>query len=186
MRSYGGPLVIRFAHEMNGTWYPWAQGVNGNGAGDYAAAWRRVVSVFRAQRVMNVQWFWSPNVPFEGSTPLAGLYPGDDVVDRVGLDGYNWGTSQSWSRWQSAAEVFGPGLAQVRALSTRPFFIGEIGSAEDGGDKAAWIRDLWSWLDSVPEVRGLTWFHLQKEADWRIWSSQASLDAFRDGYARFR
>src|SRR3712207_6364255 len=28
---YRKPVVMRFAHEMNGTWYPWAQQVNGNG-----------------------------------------------------------------------------------------------------------------------------------------------------------
>ena len=186
VRSYGGPLVVRMAHEMNGSWYPWAEGVNGNQAGDYRAAWRHVVQVFRAQRVTNVSWFWAPNVPYEGSVPLAGLYPGDDVVDRVGLDGYNWGTTQSWSSWQSAEQVFGPGLAEIGAFTSRPFYIGEIGSAEHGGDKAAWLRDMWAWLDRTPAVRGLTWFHFHKETDWRIWSSPGSFEAFKAGYAAFR
>lgn len=186
VRSYGAPLVIRMAHEMNGSWYPWAEGVNGNEAGDYRAAWRHVVKVFRAQRVTNVSWFWAPNVPFHGSVPLAGLYPGDDVVDRVGLDGYNWGTTQTWSSWQSAEQVFGPGLAEISTFTSRPFFIGEVGSAEQGGDKGAWLRDMWAWLDRTPAVRGLTWFHFDKEADWRIWSSPGSFEAFRAGYAAFR
>ncbi|KRE98693.1 hypothetical protein ASG88_16715 [Nocardioides sp. Soil777] len=182
VRAWGKPLVIRFAHEMNGTWYPWAEGVNGNGAGDHAAAWRHVVDVFRRAKVGNVTWTWSANVPYPGSTPLAALYPGDSYVGRVGLDGYNWGTTQAWSTWQSFGEVFGPGVAELRSVSSRPVHVNETAAPEaGGGDKAAWIADMWAWLDAHPEVRGVTWFSLLKEADWRIDSSDASLEAWGAG-----
>lgn len=182
VRAWRRPLVIRFAHEMNGTWYPWAQAVNRNGAGDYVAAWRHVVSVFRRARVTNVTWSWSANVPYPGATPLASLYPGDRWVDRVGLDGYNWGTTQAWSSWQSFGDVFGPGVAELRALSRRPIHIGETAAPEGaGGDKAVWIADMWAWLDAHPEVRGVTWFSLLKEADWRVDSSSKALAAWGAG-----
>jgi hypothetical protein len=186
VRAWGGPLVIRFAHEMNGSWYPWAEGVNGNGPGDHAAAWRHVVDVFRRAKVTGVTWTWAANVPYAGSTPLASLYPGDAYVGRVGLDGYNWGTTQPWSSWQSFGEVFGPGVAELDAISSRPIHVTETASPEassgtPGVDKAAWIADMWAWLDAHPEVRGLTWFSLLKEADWRIDSSESSLRAWGDG-----
>ena len=182
IRSWGKPLVIRFAHEMNGTWYPWAEGVNTNASGDYVAAWRHVIDVFRRNKVTNVTWNWSVNVPYAGSTPLAGLYPGDAYVGRVGIDGYNWGTTQTWSSWQSFGDVFGPGVAELDALSTHPIHVTETAAPEAaGGDKAAWITDMWAWLDAHPEVRGVTWFSLLKEADWRIDSSEASLISWRDG-----
>ncbi len=185
VRGYGQPVVIRFAHEMNGNWYPWGSGVNGNGPGDYVAAWKHVVGVFRAAKVKNVTWEWSPNVPYAGSGDLAGLFPGDTWTDRVALDGYNWGTSQSWSSWQSFGDLFGPGLAQLRALSTRPVHVAETGSTELGGDKGAWITDMFAYLDQHPEVRGVTWFDFAKETDWRIQSSDASLAAFRAGIGAF-
>ncbi|KRF34659.1 glycoside hydrolase family 26 protein [Nocardioides sp. Soil805] len=182
VKSWGQPLVIRFAHEMNGDWYPWAEGVNGNGPGDHAAAWRHVVDLFRRAKVTTVTWSWSANVPYPGSTPLASLYPGDSYVGRVGLDGYNWGTTQPWSTWQSFADVFGPGVAELGSISTRPVHVTETAAPEGaGGDKAAWISDMWGWLAAHPEVRGVTWFSLLKEADWRIDSSQASLDAWGVG-----
>ncbi|HET6919785.1 MAG TPA: glycosyl hydrolase, partial [Jiangellaceae bacterium] len=77
VRSYGDPVVIRFAHEMNADWYPWSEQVNGNGPGEYVAAWRHVVDIFRARQVWNVTWSWSPNMPYVGGTDLAELYPGD-------------------------------------------------------------------------------------------------------------
>jgi len=185
IRSYGSPVVIRFAHEMNGNWYPWAEGVNGNGAGDFVAAWRHVVGVFRSAKVSNVSWTWAANVPYAGSTPLTELYPGDSYVTRVGLDGYNWSTLQSWSSWQSFAAVFGPGLAELKALTTKPEYISETASPEVGGDKAAWISDMWSTLAAHPEVRGITWFDYDKETDWRIDSSDTALTAFATGMRTF-
>jgi hypothetical protein len=185
IRSYGSPVVIRFAHEMNGNWYPWAEGVNGNGPGDFRAMWRHVTDVFRSARASNVTWTWAPNVPYQGSVPLPGLYPGDAYVGRVGLDGYNWSTMFEWSSWQSFADVFSPGLVDLAQLTTKPVYIAETASPEVGGDKAAWIRDMWAFLAAHPEVRGITWFSFAKEADWRIDSSQASLDAFAAGMSSF-
>jgi len=46
IKSWNRPLWLRFAHEMNGDWYPWSEGLNGNTAGQYVAAWRHVHDVF--------------------------------------------------------------------------------------------------------------------------------------------
>ncbi|QNN51536.1 glycoside hydrolase family 26 protein [Nocardioides mesophilus] len=184
IRSYGKPVVLRFAHEMNGSWYPWSAQANGNTAGDYVAAWKHVRSVFSKQRTSNVVWSWSPNVPYPGSTALGAVYPGDGYVDQVALDGYNWATLQGGS-WQSFWEVFGSGVAQLTALTSKPLYLGEVGCPEDGGDKAAWVADMFSTLATHQEIRGFTWFDFQKEADWRIESSTATLDAFRAGLSTY-
>jgi beta-mannanase len=182
VKAWGRPLVLRFAHEMNGNWYPWAESVNGNRAGQYAAAYRRVVTLFRSAGVTNVTWVWSPNVSYPGSTALGGLFPGDGYVDWTALDGYNWGSTAA-SGWQSFEQVFGPSIAQVRALSARPLMLAEIGCAEQGGDKAAWIADYFTRLAARPEIRGFVWFNHDKEADWRIQSSTPSRLAYARGVA---
>ncbi|WP_397428260.1 glycosyl hydrolase [Pseudarthrobacter sp. BRE9] len=180
MAAWGKPVMLRFAHEMNGNWYPWAEGVNGNQAGDYIAAWRHVHDVVAAAGAGNVQWVWSPNVPYVGSTDLAGLFPGTGYADIVALDGYNWGTSQTWSSWVSPVDLLGPGISQLRALAPgKPVLIAETASSETGGSKAAWNTDLVSFLAAQPDVMGFVWFHLQKETDWRINSSDSSASAFR-------
>jgi beta-mannanase len=181
IKSYGRPVRLRFAHEMNGTWYPWAEGVNGNAPGSYVAAWKHVRSVFTAARVTNVTWIWSPNVPFAGSVPLAQVFPGDAAVDELALDGYNWSTLRAGSTWTSFADVFGSGLGQLTAMSARPVTIGEVGCPEVGGDKGRWISDMWSTLTAWPQVRGMMWFDFDKETDWRIDSSPASLAAYQAG-----
>lgn len=180
LAAWGHPVMLRFGHEMNGSWYPWAEGVNGNGAGDYVAAWRHVHEVFTAAGATNVEWVWNPNVPYRGSTGLDGLYPGAAHVDVVALDGYNWGTSQPWSAWTGPQQLFGEGLAELRRLAPgKPVLVGETASAEAGGAKAAWNRELVAYLAAQPDVTGLVWFHHDKEVDWRIDSSAASADALR-------
>jgi hypothetical protein len=181
LRAFGRPVLLRFAHEMNGDWYPWAEGVNGNGPGDYVAAWHHVRGVVTGAGASNVSWVWSPNVPYTGSVPLPGLYPGAGAVDVVGLDGYNFGTSQSWSSWVRPDVLFGPGLAQLRQLAPGvPVVISETASSELGGSKADWVRSLFSYLAVQPDVTAVVWFHFQKETDWRMDSSSASAAAVRE------
>jgi beta-mannanase len=89
-KAWGHPFFLRFAHEMNGDWYPWNEGINGNTPGQYVQAWRHVHDLFTANGVTNVTWVWSPNIEYTGSIPLSGLYPGDAYTDWIAMDGYNW------------------------------------------------------------------------------------------------
>lgn len=175
-RSWGSTLLIRFGHEMNGTWYPWAGSPE-----SFVAAWRHVVSVFRADGVTNVSWVWSPNVQEGTKYPIPPYFPGDEWVDYVGLDGYNWGTATGWSSWESLQAVFAASYSIVTQLSAKPVMIAEISSSETGGDKAAWIRDgfISTIPQSFPRVTAVIWFDKAQEDDWSIDSSQAALDAYR-------
>jgi mannan endo-1,4-beta-mannosidase len=170
-------VMIRFAHEMNGDWYPWS----GDPAA-YVQAWRHVVSVFRQDGATNVKWVWAPNVD-NGSYPFASYFPGDQWVDYVALDGYNDGTASfGVDRWESLYQVFASSYAQVTRLSAKPVIISEVASSEAGGDKAAWIRE--GFLSTIPQrfprVAAVVWFDRDQEEDWRIDSSAASLQAYRE------
>ena len=184
LAAWGHPVMVRFGHEMNGNWYPWSEGVNGNGSGDYVAAWRHVHDVVAATGASNVTWVWSPNVPYPGSTSLDGLYPGPAYVDAVALDGYNWGTSTATSAWTSPQEVFGSGFAELRRLAPgKNILVAETASADQGGSKAAWNTALISYLSAQPDVTAVVWFNFNKETDWRINSSASSATALADALA---
>lgn len=178
LASWGHPVMLRFGHEMNGNWYPWAEGVNGNVAGDYAAAWRHVHDVVVGTGAANVTWVWNPNVPYPGSAALDGLYPGAGYVDAVALDGYNWGTSTAGNSWTSPADLFSPGLSELRRMAAgKPILIAETSSAEQGGSKADWNGALISYLTAQPDITAVVWFNFNKETDWRINSSTSSASA---------
>lgn len=187
LAAWGKPVMLRYGHEMNGNWYPWADGVNGNASGSYVAAYRHVHDVLVASGATNVIWVWSPNVPYYGSTPITTEYPGDDYVNDVALDGYNWGLDRVGGSWKSPSTVFGEGLTELRGLaSTKPIIVAETASSENGGSKAQWNTDLVSYLAAQPDVTGFVWFDLNKEVDWRIDSSTTSASAFNAALAARR
>lgn len=175
LAAYGQPVLLRFAHEMNGTWYPWAQASNGNHRGDYRRAWRHVHAIFQAEGATNVKWIWSPV-----AKTLDNLdYPGDDVVDEVGLSGFNGGTALRWTGWRSFVSIFAGPLSQLHAIAPhKPVQISEVGSAEAGGDKGRWIADMFTYLRKHPGIRSVLWFDLRKQTDWRISSSPGAAAAF--------
>jgi hypothetical protein len=173
--AFGKPILLRFAHEMNGDWYPWGLGVNGNTAGDYVSAWRHVARVFRDENASNVKLVWAPNTGTFGS-----LWPGDDYVDYLGLDGYNWGAK--YNSWESFEQVFDGSYRAITRLSRKPLLITEFGANQNGGDKPAWVRHALSRAvaERYPQIRALIYFdNNQDGADWRVSSSGASESAFR-------
>lgn len=184
--SWGHPLLLRFAQEMNGTWYPWSVGLYGNTAAEYRAAWVRMHRIVSAQ-APNVEFVWAPNVLTEGTRDFADCYPGDRFVDYLGLDGYNWGDTPG-HQWQSPEKLFSASVAALRRLSaTLPIVLTEVGCADGAppGDKAQWIRDFFELIVRDPDVTGFMWFQTDKERDWRFNSTPASTLAFRDGLAEW-
>ncbi len=188
LAQYGRPVLLRFAHEANAKHYPWSIGVNGNTVSDFLAAWNRIVTLFRRNGATNVRWVWSMNVEYPGTTPLEQLYPGDDRVDIVGLDGYNGGTALDWGGWLTFTDIFAATYDKVTTLSQRPIFVTEVACAEEGGSKAEWIRRAFGQElpERFPRIRAVIWFNERKETDWRIESSAESLAAFREAMATVR
>jgi hypothetical protein len=196
--AMGAVVLVEPAWEMNGNWdFAWQGALNGgdrSAPARYQQAWRHIVDIFRREGATNVRWVFNPNVgnPLTNSATGAShwnwygnYYPGDTYVDYVGAHGFNaprlWGGS-----WLAPATMFdGPSadhmLSDLAArYPTKPILIGEFASDEGAGDaKARWIRDAYATLRSHPNVVGAVWFNMDKETDWRIDSSAASLAAFR-------
>jgi len=177
--AWGKPLFVRFGHEMNGAWYPWGRGSNGNTPSLYKAAWRHIVRAFRSAGAHNVNWVWGPNQNFSGRFPFRQYYPGDGWVDWVGLDGFNWARSP---RWQSFDEIFAGSYNSVIELTSKPVMIVETGSWEEGGSKAVWVDSaLNRELPRYKHVRAFLWWSVDDpRGDLRVESSPAALRTLRD------
>jgi membrane-bound metal-dependent hydrolase YbcI (DUF457 family) len=176
--QWGHPILLRFAHEMNGTWYPW--GRDGNTPRVYKATWRHLVRIFRAAGADNVKWVWAPNVDGGGQYPFAGFYPGNQWVDWVGLDGFNWAKR---GEWESFTDIFGSSYDTLSRISSRPVIVAETGSSQSGGDKAAWVSSaLAEEIPRFSRLRAVVWFSDRVgDVDFRINSSPAALHSFRSG-----
>ncbi|MDX6609633.1 MAG: hypothetical protein QOF85_1558 [Solirubrobacterales bacterium] len=179
VRALGMTVMIRFAHEMNLLSSDWGPNKAGNTGSAYADAWRHIVTVFREEGANNVKWVWAPNVDY-GGRPFNQFYPGDEWVDYVGLDGYNWGSSGGES-FASFSKIFASSYTTITQLSTKPLIVSETAASEAGGNKAAWIEEtfLRTIPQTMPRISAVIWFSENKERDWPVNSSQASLDAYR-------
>jgi beta-mannanase len=179
---------------MNGNWYPWGGAANDNNPALYVTAWRHVHDLFVAQGATNVAWVWSPNASDNPSGAGAAwnhwtnYYPGDAYVDWVAIDGYNWGTTQSWSSWQTFANIFGNGTSGIYTdyAATKPIMIAETASATSGApagtSKAQWITDMATATQNLfPSIEAVLWFDTTSTSgvqQWPIDTSTNSLSAY--------
>lgn len=183
------PLYLRFAHEPNGDWYPWHPA----SPETYRRFWRHVHGVVtdRLSDATRVAWGWTVNHVDTGAHRFEALYPGDEYVDWVGVDGYNWGATRSWSTWSSPADVFEDALDRLRALTDRPCFVPEIGCtsvAADGPDpvrKGEWIQNAVAYLHDR-DVRAICWFNQDKETDWAVFGGTRGTGSWYDDEAGTR
>lgn len=176
-------VLLRFAHEFNGNWYPWSNDPDG-----FKTAWRYLHSRFAQAGVTGVEWVWcANNVSVDNYNDITRYYPGNDVVNWTALDGYNWGSNYSFTQWKGFAEVFSsPYTTLVTNYPDKPVLLAEVASAEPqdlpnadygmtgndsdaGQSKAVWVQDMYTrMLAEYPAIRAVAWFNTNKELSWAL------------------
>lgn len=195
-------LLIEFAAEMNARFgAPWQADANGDSAAsaDFVRMWRHVVAIFRAEDVLNVAWVWSASAGNAYTHWPTGAqhwnwheryYPGDDVVDMVGIHAFNDPRSQG--AWVPFEELVDGDAADhmftdlVERHPTKGLIFGELATDEHPHSrtaKARWITNAFARARACPAIHAVVWFDMRKERDWRIASSWRSLRAFRGAVA---
>jgi beta-mannanase len=171
------PVLLRFAQEMDGDWFPWDDYANGNHPGQFAQAWRHVHDIFERAGATNVKWVWSP--AFAKSTAQ---FPGAAYVNVLATTCQNGGKPLFARGWQSFAQGCGQAIDRLHAAEPGlPIQLAETATSEKGGSKAQWIRQMWAYLAAHPYVSSMIWFNVVKETNWRIDSSRSAQRAFAAG-----
>lgn len=170
VKAFPSPIVISFAHEMNGPWWPWGKA---QGPAAYVAAWRRIHDVFADSGVTNVTWLWNPNVVSGPAvSDPAAWWPGSRYVDWTGLDGYWWRPGDTF------ASIFSAGIAEMRRLAPgKPVIIAEVG-AYAGPGMAADVTGLFRGAEA-DGLKAVVYFDHDGHSDWRIEKNPAAAAAFR-------
>jgi hypothetical protein len=176
VRDFGHPVIIGFGHEMNADWYPW--GYTHVPPKTFVAAWRHVVTVFRGQGARNVTWLWTINQDRSNTGPIASWWPGGSYVTWVGIDGYYYRRSDTFTR------VFGRTIDQVRAFTSKPVLLSETAVGPAAGQSVK-ISDLFQGMRKYRTL-GLVWFDIAQHngiyhQDWRLEDSKTGQAAFRAG-----
>ncbi|HYH48286.1 MAG TPA: glycosyl hydrolase, partial [Acidimicrobiia bacterium] len=179
VKALGGKVLIRWMWEMDGR----QKAEHTRHPALYVAAWRRIHDTFAEEGATNVQWVWCPNATAfrkQDARNAPAYYPGDDYVDWVCADGYNWAPGRKGDRWRSFASIY-KDFYEWGIARGKPLMVGEYGAQErNPGEKAQWITDAREALKSqFPGIKAVVYFDANKDYDWRVTSSPETLAAFR-------
>ncbi len=180
VRAYHHPVILSFGHEMNGTWYRWAYGQTS--PAEFIAAWRHIVTLFRALGAQNVTWLWTVNIinnTKTGQIPNpAPWWPGSQYVNWVGIDGYYLKPN-----WQFAP-LFGPTIGAVRQFTNDPILIAETGATPASGQPAK-ISDLFDGIRAYGLLGFVYFDNTNEHGQAFALSGPAAIDAFRKGASTY-
>ncbi len=183
--EYGG-FFIRTMREMNGHWYPWGQSWN------MKPAWRYIYRIFNEEGANEyATWVWNPIVN-EGRISYASnanqYYPGDEFVDWIGLNGFNFGPVSGNHLWNSFGETYALGYSIMRKKHPKkPILIAEVGCYPDKKQEPVWFRKMFYDLkEKFGGIKAICYFDMNWSNhpdgfDSRIDSSPEALKAFKEG-----
>ena len=157
VKAYAKPVFLRLDWEMNGSWYS-NYSLPAVSPAAYIASWRYVRQAFAA--VPNASFVWAPNVndtSFRGAThPTSEWYPGDDVVDWVGLDAYPQFSTPAWILNGTDGMNAMAAFAQAQR---KPMMLSEWAPDLPNADTAASIDMVLGWASAWPQtVKALVYF----------------------------
>lgn len=137
----GLSIYLRYAHEMNGDWYPWSRDPE-----NYVLAWRRVVDIFREVGAENTRHVFSlnPSLYAKDERWLSNArryWPGAEYVDLLGTTMINFGGRQDYP-----VDRFVERFNLMRGAFDLPMIITEMNTAVTG--RVKWLADLRTWLDT--------------------------------------
>src|SRR4051794_10334890 len=184
LATFRGTVYLRYAHEMNGDWYPWSCEPR-----MFTLAWRRVVRLFRAVGARNVRFVWSVNPnQYQGKRPwlehLRLYWPGRQWVDYVGCTMIDFGGGRR-ARYQ--VDRFAPRLQILRRVYHKPLMLTETNTEYVG--RVDWLRKFRRMLRGMPWIRAVVWSQLQSrgqahlkgsgELNWDVQQDPASAGILR-------
>lgn len=197
-KEFGHPFLFRLNNEMNSDWCSYSGVINMCDPEIYRAVWQRIYNIFEEEGVGNCIWIYNPNdrncPPSIWNDSLA-YYPGNGYVQMFGITGYNNGIYYTkWAEeWREFDEIYG----NIQNLCLDhfgkfPWIITEFASSSIGGDKAAWIDNMFATIGNFPNIKAAVWFSYAdfdgETAARPYWldETEATTEAFRRGLANYR
>lgn len=163
----GTPVLLEPMPEPNGNWHAWSVGYETpageqpNTNASYQEAWRHVRDVFTERCPDGATFVWTVNGANRGpGTSYMGAFPGEEHVDKAGIRGLNLGSFQDRG-WAGFGATYGHAYCNVTQETDLDVQLTAVGSVEEGGDKARWIREAFRNASSHAwhRVTAIVWYH---------------------------
>jgi hypothetical protein len=185
IRDFGAPIYVTMQHEPEAS-----TNTSLGTAAEYIAAWRAWVSVLHAEGATNAKTMWittafAHKLGANDRRLASKWYPGDDVVDAMAVDAYNWYTCRTSVKnpWNSLQTLLSGFMKFAQAHPGPQMWLAEYASVEDpaqAGRKSAWLNDARALLQTpaYARIRGVLYFDLNKACDWRVETVPGTLATF--------
>lgn len=182
------PFIFRPWHENTGSWFWWGQDLCTRE--EYLALWRLTSDYMENERGFdNIVWCYSPNIGVDAAGYME-RYPGDDIIDLLGLDAYTRKTEEDGIA--EACEEF------RRHLKGSLEFLAVLGKehgkiitlSETGLESLAsptwWTESLYPAIKEYPIAYVLTWRNAcdKPEHFFSPWKGFSHEDDFKEFTAR--
>jgi hypothetical protein len=182
LATFDGVVYLRYAHEMNGFWYPWSADARA-----YVRAWRRVVRIVR-RAAGNVRFVWSVNPNLYESRAVwlrnaRRYWPGAAYVDVAGSTMINFGGVKNYRVGR-----FEPALSALHRAFGKPVFLTETNTERVG--RITWLDDLAGMVGRESWIRAVVWSQLPSrgavqrrgltgDLGWTVSNDRAAAKALR-------
>ena len=182
--------VIRIGWEFNFNWYAWRASADPQ---SWVAYWRRIVSVLRSVPGQNFKFDWCPAAG--GSFKVESVYPGDDVVDIIGMDFYNVPVDQKSvtpeQRWESRMNMkYGLkwhrdfAVQHGKQMSYPEWGTGKRKDGAGGGDDPYFIDQMAQWIADNEVAYHNYWDYTAKDFNAKLSDNHQpnAAEAFRRNF----
>lgn len=213
-KEFHSPLIVEYGTEVNGKWFCWNGNWNGAGKADdygdpekpdgperFVTAFRHIVEIMRSQGANNILWVFHVNAdddPSKAWNHFENYYPGNDVVDWVGVSAYGAQMPTEKDEPQSLREALDLAYPRiVKMAPDKPIMLLEFGCTL-GHPKVrseTWAREA---LGDVlggrwPKIAGFSWWNERWQNDddpahdttMRVQDIPALAETFRSQLAAF-
>jgi mannan endo-1,4-beta-mannosidase len=183
-RGEAVPVLFRPFHEFTGDWFWWGRT---NNPEVYQKAWREMVSYLQSRDVHNVLWVFCPDKPTDewqvrDGGDFRNFYPGDDYVDVVGFDRYDFNDGKFAAGYQADIDA----ISKFTQVHGKVAAVTEVGmNFRQYGVSAnpTWFtKSMMAPLTTTDGGKGFSYVALWRNAPWEKYMAELSDGALADDF----
>ncbi|MBS1916608.1 MAG: beta-mannosidase [Bacteroidetes bacterium] len=157
------PVLFRPFHELTGTWFWWCR--NACSAGEFKTLWRFTADYLRNEKHLhNLLMVYNASGGFETAEKFLERYPGDDMVDVLSFDTYQYDDPQKSDRFEKNTNHELSVIGQIAKEKNKLFALAETGYEQI--PYATW------WTDKLMKAIGnnkISYVLLWRNHGWNEW-----------------
>ena len=171
------PVLFRPWHEHTGSWFWWGEKLCT--PEEYKALWQMTVDILREDGVNNALYAYSPGSEPQDTVQYLKRYPGDDLVDVIGFDTYQFDRDSYIANLEKSLAI----IDSIGKVHNKIIAITETGY-EGIPDSKWWTGTLLPAIEKYPIAYVLVWRNARERVThfYAPYPGQISADDFVEFY----